>query len=364
MDENKIKQLVTAAKSGDKNAQSTIKQIINKAQNGDKDAQQVASIIQKYIKQKAFHGAKLQYIRSLKNQCPEGEELYYYKKGGRVGCGCKKKEDGGEIRKAGLGCSAVDKFKSARKMQKAGKIQEKKEIWPTDTVHIQNPKTKKMEVRDLSGKHKQFKKLTKEEYQKQSKDKKNDIDTKGYKNGGSLNGIPFYQGGTNKGGITEKSDNTKVERIPNKGEGVYEEIPVNGWDFIPVIGTYREARRLDQGDPNASVTRLGISLAGDLTGAGMIGSVAKAAGKASRIQKALKARGYQQFTKDGSQWFRLPKKIIRGYGDKLYTYEIPNIYGGSSFKTIPTVDYTPAAMAPLVQTLRVPAEAPFFNYSK
>ena len=143
---------------------------------------------------KALHGAKLQYIRSLKNQCPEGEELYYYKKGGRVGCGCKKKEDGGEVVKAGLGCSAVDKFKSARKMQKAGKIQEKKEIWPTDTVHIQNPKTKKMEVRDLSGKHKQFKKLTKEEYQKQSKDKKNDIDTKGYKNGGSLNSILFpYQ---------------------------------------------------------------------------------------------------------------------------------------------------------------------------
>jgi len=33
----------------------------------------------------------------LKNQCPEGEELYYFKKGGKasVGCGCKKKEDGG-----------------------------------------------------------------------------------------------------------------------------------------------------------------------------------------------------------------------------------------------------------------------------
>lgn len=102
MDENKIKQLVTAAKSGDKNAQSTIKQIIDKAQNGDKDAQQVASIIQKYIKQKAAHGAKLQYFRSLKHQCADDEEPYYYKKGGSVDCGCKKKE-GGEIQKAESG---------------------------------------------------------------------------------------------------------------------------------------------------------------------------------------------------------------------------------------------------------------------
>lgn len=66
-------------------------------------------------KTKAAHGAKLQYFRTLKNQCPEGEELYYYKKGGSVGCGCKKKEDGGEVRKAGLGCSTIDKFKAIRK---------------------------------------------------------------------------------------------------------------------------------------------------------------------------------------------------------------------------------------------------------
>lgn len=60
------------------------------------------------------HGAKLNYIKSLKHQCAEDEELVYYKKGGSVGCGCKKKEDGGEIKKASKG-SVVDEFKSIRK---------------------------------------------------------------------------------------------------------------------------------------------------------------------------------------------------------------------------------------------------------
>ena len=65
--------------------------------------------------QKALHGAKLQYFKKLKNQCAEDEEVVYYKKGGSVNCGCKKKEDGGEVRKAKLGCSAVEKFKAVKK---------------------------------------------------------------------------------------------------------------------------------------------------------------------------------------------------------------------------------------------------------
>lgn len=149
--------------------------------------QGVASALQSLAQQSqqqvaaARHGAKLQYLKSLKNQCAEDEELVYYKRGGSVGCGCKKKEDGGEIKKAEQG--AVAKFKEGYK-KTYDKQQDKTPISPNDTVHIQNPKTKKMEVRDLSGKHKQYKPLTKEEYQKQSNSKKNDIDTKGYKKGG------------------------------------------------------------------------------------------------------------------------------------------------------------------------------------
>ena len=63
---------------------------------------------------KAAHGTKLNYFKSLKNQCAEDEEVTYFKKGGSVRCGCKKKEDGGEIAKAQKG-SAVDKFKNRKK---------------------------------------------------------------------------------------------------------------------------------------------------------------------------------------------------------------------------------------------------------
>lgn len=57
----------------------------------------------------ARHGAKLNYVKALKNQCPEGQEPYYYKKGGMVKCGCtgKKLEDGGEVKKE----NAITRFK-------------------------------------------------------------------------------------------------------------------------------------------------------------------------------------------------------------------------------------------------------------
>lgn len=66
------------------------------------------------------HGAKLQYIKSLKNKCADDEELYYYKKGGSIGCGCKKKEEGGEIKEAK--CGAVAKFKEVRKAEPGMKM--------------------------------------------------------------------------------------------------------------------------------------------------------------------------------------------------------------------------------------------------
>ena len=47
----------------------------------------------------ARQGAKLNYLMKLSHKCPEGEELYYFKKGGKAGCGCRKKLiDGGSIR--------------------------------------------------------------------------------------------------------------------------------------------------------------------------------------------------------------------------------------------------------------------------
>ena len=79
-------------------------------QNQHKQQQQKAA--------KAAHGAKLNYFKTLKNQCPEGEEVVYFKKGGSVKCGCKKKEDGGKIAKAQEETKAQDLFKKRREEQK------------------------------------------------------------------------------------------------------------------------------------------------------------------------------------------------------------------------------------------------------
>lgn len=253
------------------------------------DMNQAAQAFQQGI-QAARHGAKLNYIKSLKHQCADDEELYYYKKGGSIGCGCKKKE-GGEIKDENKKESPIAKFKARNGV----KVPDDKKILPTDTVHIQNPKTKKMEVRDLSGKHKQFKKLTKEEYQKQSNDKKNDIDTKGYKKGGktekdcggasivkkfkaarcgskikkhqyggSLNGIPFMQGGTPKGSV-EKSDNTRVQKpipgiiSPDSEVRIYDNIPVRVNKYYPWQDKYylgNPARPMYSHDKNVKLNAI------------------------------------------------------------------------------------------------------------
>ncbi len=76
---------------------------------------------------KAAHGAKLNYFKSLKNQCAEDEEVVYYKKGGSVTCGCKKKEDGGEVPTAKKG-SVIDKFK-AKKMESGGEAKKDTTIY-------------------------------------------------------------------------------------------------------------------------------------------------------------------------------------------------------------------------------------------
>ena len=63
--------------------------------------------------QKAAHGAKLQYFKNLKHICNEDEELVYYKKGGKVDCGCQKKQKGGNVPPKKQ--STVDKFKAQRR---------------------------------------------------------------------------------------------------------------------------------------------------------------------------------------------------------------------------------------------------------
>ena len=76
---------------------------------------------------KDLHGAKLNYIKTLKHQCADDEELVYYKVGGKVDCGCKKKENGGEIKKAQSG--TVANFKEDQKKKQQQNQQQQKPKW-------------------------------------------------------------------------------------------------------------------------------------------------------------------------------------------------------------------------------------------
>ena len=104
--EQQVVQLVQAAAAGDQKATQQIEKIMQAAQQGNQEAIQIAQIIQKVVQAmqakqgvKARLGAKLAYINRLKGNCPEGEELVYMKRGGRVCPVCQKKVEkaqGGE----------------------------------------------------------------------------------------------------------------------------------------------------------------------------------------------------------------------------------------------------------------------------
>lgn len=95
--------LVQAAMQGDQQANQTIQKIMQAAQQGDQQAAQVAKLLQAIAQQmkrsrKARLGAKLDYIKQSIGECPEGQEVVYFKKGGEICkiCAGKKMQDGGK----------------------------------------------------------------------------------------------------------------------------------------------------------------------------------------------------------------------------------------------------------------------------
>lgn len=60
-------------------------------------------------------GAKLEYYKKLKGVCPEGEELVYFKQGGRICKACQKAQKGTKVTKK---ANEVDKFKAGRAQYK------------------------------------------------------------------------------------------------------------------------------------------------------------------------------------------------------------------------------------------------------
>ena len=179
--------------------------------------------------QAAKHGAKLNYLKSLKNKCAEDEELVYFKKGGSIDCGCKKKEVGGKVQSAQNG--AVAKFKNDKKTNQI-KWTDKDEK-KLDSLSIREGMNKPLTPqgkKDLKNLREKFKKSsnTKDYEVEEGKNgtKINKIcggsviskfkakcgsKLKKHQQGGSLNGIPFYQEGTFKGGIQVPGGRTQEE---------------------------------------------------------------------------------------------------------------------------------------------------------
>lgn len=101
MNENDVQQqviaLVQKAMQGDQEANQQIKQIMQAAQQGNQQAQQIAQMIQQVAQQmqrQAKYGTKLTYINFLQGKCPDGYEMGYYQKGGKVCKACLKAQKG------------------------------------------------------------------------------------------------------------------------------------------------------------------------------------------------------------------------------------------------------------------------------
>ena len=135
--QQKIIALVQAAQQGDQQAQQTIQQIQQAAQQGDQQAAQIMQLIQQITQQMqqqvqaARHGAKLNYLASLRGYCPQGSHLEFFKIGGQI---CKKcmqnkvQEDkcGGKAKKQKMACGGVTKGINLIKAELGDKLKNKK----------------------------------------------------------------------------------------------------------------------------------------------------------------------------------------------------------------------------------------------
>ncbi len=126
-----------AQKTGAKSQQELEAVIQQLGEEGLKQAyQEFMQLMQQQQVQAAKFGAKLNYIKQLRGQCPDGYEMQYFKSGGTLCKKCMKKQQGGEVETPK---NPIDAFKCGRKMKKkeqggniefdkCGKKMKKKEI--------------------------------------------------------------------------------------------------------------------------------------------------------------------------------------------------------------------------------------------
>ena len=105
-----------AQKTGAKTQQELEAAIQQMGQEGlQREYQEFIQLIQQQQIQRAEKGAKLNYIKQLRGECPEGYEMQYYRVGGKVCKKCMKKkcEEGGNVP-----TDPIDSFKCGRKTKK------------------------------------------------------------------------------------------------------------------------------------------------------------------------------------------------------------------------------------------------------
>ena len=170
--------------NGDQQAIQQVQQTMQSMSQQDlEQVQQQAQQLMEQQTQKAQKGAKLQYLKLLKGTCPEGYDLNFYKKGGKVCSQCEK-------RMAEKKQSPIEQFKSKNKKTKATlvdktkvpikknfvKKDQKGGIVPTDTIHV------RQKIYSLNDKVTQYPKVP---YTKLSKQDKAKVDMKDAKAGRS-----------------------------------------------------------------------------------------------------------------------------------------------------------------------------------
>lgn len=104
-------------KTGAQNEQQLEQVVQQLGEDGLKQAYaQFMQEMQQQQVQAAKFGAKLNYIKKLNGQCPEGMEMYYYKQGGRLCRKCMQiKQNKGERE---VPSNPIDAFKCGRKIKK------------------------------------------------------------------------------------------------------------------------------------------------------------------------------------------------------------------------------------------------------
>ena len=106
-----------AQKTGAKTQQELEAAIQQLGEEGLKQAYaEFMQLIQQQQVQAAKFGAKINYIKKLRGQCPDGYDLQYYKSGGQLCKKCIKKQvmqEGGNVPQ-----DPIDQFKCGRKMKK------------------------------------------------------------------------------------------------------------------------------------------------------------------------------------------------------------------------------------------------------